>query len=870
MFRGDGMDGWPIGRHGEMAAACAALAAGEHVVVTSAPAMGRSWFIRSLAASSRRPQLIVLADVGSREIAFGALAPLVSPPGRPLGRGPDALTTAAQRLLQAGGPTPPVVIVDDAHELDAHSSLVLAQAAGHGATLVVGVDRRSELPPALAALRRSGRTFDVELDELLDTDVAQLASSVLGGPVEPVMVRALTRLVGHAPAAIVEVLLAAKDTGAVRPLGAVWRQIEPLPLPRSVLHRVAALTSAFSREVLDLLDLVALGESVPLAWVDEPPGEDGVETLEARGLVVLDASQRLVAVADPAVRSVRLHEMASARRRRLARRLSEVQRRMPAVPADALLAARLAWYAGDPLGRAELLEAAREARRRGQIDFAEALCRTVVAEVVDVEASILLSELLTNLGRNREAERLLVDVAPAHPGDVALIAMTRAVNLAYYLDEVRAAQCLLDDAIDQVADEPWVAELIGLQGAIELMLGRSTEALDLVSGYLSKTAGRHFVEAATAAGPALVVSGRHLDAADLAQQAFDERVRLGDQPLLSSPGLHALVRSMGLAEAGRFAEADELREFVMAVAVELGDRDGQMWAGVMAGRSLLHQGRFPEALSFFEVAASAATDLNLVPHLRWARGGALLAIAQMGDAAGARRALDALDACPPTMLDLMSPDVQRARAWGAIATADVRGGLMGLVAAADSAREGGQLGLEIVALHDLVRINRVEHVERLLALDGQVQGELAAARVAHGAALAADDAAGLTEVSERFEALGAIVMAAEAANQASWVHRRAGAPRLADRERVRLLRLRAARPDAATPALGVAPGLAWLTAREREVATLAAAGGSSKDIASRLGVSVRTVDNLLLRVYRKLGVNGREALREAGVAGVVP
>ena len=51
-----------------------------------------------------------------------------------------------------------------------------------------------------------------------------------------------------------------------------------------------------------------------------------------------------------------------------------------------------------------------------------------------------------------------------------------------------------------------------------------------------------------------------------------------------------------------------------------------------------------------------------------------------------------------------------------------------------------------------------------------------------------------------------------------------------------------------------------LSDREHEVALLAAQGMSSRDIASRLFVSTRTIDNHLQRVYSKLGVNGRDQL----------
>jgi DNA-binding CsgD family transcriptional regulator len=56
------------------------------------------------------------------------------------------------------------------------------------------------------------------------------------------------------------------------------------------------------------------------------------------------------------------------------------------------------------------------------------------------------------------------------------------------------------------------------------------------------------------------------------------------------------------------------------------------------------------------------------------------------------------------------------------------------------------------------------------------------------------------------------------------------------------------------------PDAVDLTPREREIALLAAAGSSSREIADRLVVSVRTVDNHLQNAYRKLGVTRRQDL----------
>jgi DNA-binding NarL/FixJ family response regulator len=68
---------------------------------------------------------------------------------------------------------------------------------------------------------------------------------------------------------------------------------------------------------------------------------------------------------------------------------------------------------------------------------------------------------------------------------------------------------------------------------------------------------------------------------------------------------------------------------------------------------------------------------------------------------------------------------------------------------------------------------------------------------------------------------------------------------------------------AQTPALATGSEPVALTKREREVATLAARGLASRDIAETLVVSTRTVENHLQRAYEKLGVRSRAELADA-------
>ena len=56
-----------------------------------------------------------------------------------------------------------------------------------------------------------------------------------------------------------------------------------------------------------------------------------------------------------------------------------------------------------------------------------------------------------------------------------------------------------------------------------------------------------------------------------------------------------------------------------------------------------------------------------------------------------------------------------------------------------------------------------------------------------------------------------------------------------------------------------------LTEREREVLGLLTNGDRSKDLARQLGISHRTIQKHLQRIYAKLGVDGRTAAALAAV-----
>ncbi len=129
----------------------------------------------------------------------------------------------------------------------------------------------------------------------------------------------------------------------------------------------------------------------------------------------------------------------------------------------------------------------------------------------------------------------------------------------------------------------------------------------------------------------------------------------------------------------------------------------------------------------------------------------------------------------------------------------------------------------------------------------------------HAVGLRDDDGHAMDDVAAGFAAIGADLLAAEAARSASAAHRGTGllGSALASAGRASTWLTACGRPT--TPTMPDETPTS-LTSRERDVVTLAGAGWASRTIAGHLGLSVRTVDNHLGRAYRKLGITSRRSI----------
>jgi DNA-binding CsgD family transcriptional regulator len=239
-----------------------------------------------------------------------------------------------------------------------------------------------------------------------------------------------------------------------------------------------------------------------------------------------------------------------------------------------------------------------------------------------------------------------------------------------------------------------------------------------------------------------------------------------------------------------------------------------------------------------------------------------LAEGMAGNAAEAAEATDELDRLADHWMSVFDGDlIERGRAWAKVAAGEISAAIAILERGAEAAATDGHFVTETRLLHDIARFgNPAAVANRLRELQSVVDGDLVPACAAHAAALVHGSAQELEACVAGFEAIGALLLAAEAARETSAAYRSAGLERSSTAFARKADTLIESLGQVRTPAVAGNSEIERLTRREREIAGLAASGLASQEIAERLFVSIRTVHNHLQHVYTKLGVTSREEL----------
>lgn len=875
VLRGTGPDAWPlVGRDDELARVRAAIDAGTGVIaVRGDPGVGKSRLVRSAVTDRHRgaPPVRVLASRAAASIPLGALAPALPAFDERDDREIDLVRRAADALLARLGPGPALITVDDAHLLDDRSARVLATAAEHERTVLVLTVRASEpLQPALAAVAGRGDAMRLDLEPLDRHATATLVELVLGAPVDGGAQRAIWERSRGNVLYLRELVLGALDAGLLVEQRGLWDLTADLGHTPRLAELVEARLADLTRAEREAVELVAFAEPLSpalAATVGEPAA---LRSAEAQGLVAPDPHEADggLRLSHPLYGEVLRSAMSPVRALRMNRMLADAGEQAPPGTVEPI---RLAVWRLDGGGHGDptlLAEGARQAQTARADALAERLARAALAAGAGVEAGLVLAGALVDQGRHQEADALFAHLSddPLTDRDRTVLAKRWAESLCWGASRFDDAYGVLDDAAAVVTDPDRRDELLARKAMFFQQVTGTLDLpgfADLAARRLAGPEDRAFCEVALTVGFNLAAWGRADEAEALSRRAFEAQLAIEDQTAMLHPGAHLTTVALAQGEAGRLDDAERTAlELGYEAAVALHVAIGQAWTALLAGRVLLDRGRPATARRWFREAAGVFADVGHAPPRRWALAGEAMATALVGSAEEVDRSLAELDAAPSRMV-IYEVEVHRARAWLLARRGEVSGARTELLALAAGPPEV-PAALASRAWYDLARFGGSrEAADALERLASRVDGSLTSVRARHARGLAEGDGAVLADAAAAFSRLGADLAAAEAWQAAAGAFAGSG--------------LRAARGDAEAQArthlercegsvlLGVLDrgGAARLTPREREVAGMAAAGASNQEVAERLGVSVRTVENHLQRVYEKLGVDGRTALRTA-------
>jgi DNA-binding CsgD family transcriptional regulator len=870
---------WPIvGRRSELEVFGRALGSGEHVglVIHGRAGVGKTRLAdecaRQAAASGHPTERVV----GSRTTALlplGAVAALLAGGlGRPGADGQVnavALFEQVRRTLhERHDGRRLVTVADDVSLLDAASLALLGYLAAQRAIFLIATVRTGEpVPDLLTGLWRDGRVERVDLHDLSRAHLDTLLHLALAGPIEAGAGREFWDVTRGNPLYVHELVLGALESGALVERSGVWHLEDRLPETSRLLDLVEQRIGGLSAEARAVVELLALCQPLDLGYLETVAPAGVLESLERAGLVTIAVADGEVRLAHPLHGKVVRAAMPRLRARAIL--LAQAERLEAVDPASGPAALRTAVWRLDAGGRpdpAVLLRGAHLARYAHDFRVVRRLIEAVPSEQLDAVGALLLGEALYELGRFDAAERVLAlgQGLPSSEHVALRLAVTRAKNAYWGLCQPETALAINAAARAVVAAGPLVEELVADEASVLTFSGRPDRALAVLE-HIGGSDRRTRVVRAIAGAIALATAGRTAEAVDVAEAGYADHVALGDDLAIAHPAMHLVNQVFALTELGRLTEAEQLARAGAEIVASHRVPIAQIWFAANLGRVATLQGRVATARRYYAEAAGLAQANRFAGPRRVALSGLALAHAMLGQADAAARALQERATAPP--FGFLGPEQGLADAWAAIASRRPAEAAGRFRAAAAQAASTGHRTTESWLLHDLMRTSEEDASTRLRELADACDSPLVSARARHAIAARARDAQELAGAASDFEALGAMLLAAEAASGAAEAFSRAGDRRAATAALRRSVELAAACEGAVTPGLfraAMAHAAAVpLSAREREIAMLAAAGIASKDIAERLYLSVRTVNNHLQHAYTKLGVNGRADLAEA-------
>jgi DNA-binding CsgD family transcriptional regulator len=863
---------WPLVGRNEELAFCAAFLSEDDVpgvVIAGAAGVGKTRLASEVLDTARRADYEVARATASdvaRTIPLGAVSHLL-PDGGFRDAAPFELLRAARAsIVNRGLGRGLVVGVDDAHLLDAASATLVHQlAVSRDAFLVVTVRSGEPCPDSIVALWKDEACEYVALQPLAYAELADLLELVIG-PMDGPSLHVLWEATLGTPLLVRELVLDGLERELLVERGGIWHWHGSPSPGRRLLELVEARLGVLEQVERTVVEAIALAGQIGRSFFAGDAAA-AADALIGRGVVEDSRDGRRInlRMAHPLYAETVRASMSPARALCVQQELADalnavgVRRRE-----DVLRLAVWRLETGGPAEPAILLRAAQDAVTVLDPALAERLARAAEAAGAGFPARQALAASLARQGRFDEADLLLARLEAEARTDQERTSTTvaRARNL-FGLRRGAEAADVVTRAEGVVTAPQQRRQLAAARGAVLFRLGQVVDAADAYTEIVADPDADEElrVQAAGQFAFAAAIGGRPYQGMAATEEWRKRAAGIPD-------GVYAgwafrTGRTLSLAIAGHLAEAESEAHAYYEPAVAIHDTNEAALAATSLGLIMLLQGRPTSALRWLRESAALLAEYDPFGSRPWPLAFAVQAAAQAGDTAEASWALAEAEAVARSGAPLQESNVCLGRAWLACVEGALTDAHEFARDAADTAERLGQLACAAMALHDLARMGDPEHAAPLLSkVVPRVEGPLLRSFGQHADGLLSRDAAALEECAAQFAELGTNLYAAEATAAAAVAYAEAGRESSARRATARAVALRARCENAVTPLLCTSSSLDDLTRREREVAALAASGLSSAEIATRLVLSVRTVDNHLQHVYGKLGLRRREDLTE--------
>ena len=845
---------WQIQSHDALCAEIAerAMTRGRVQLIRGEAGIGKTTLAASIARTLAERELVVLPVVGLSELSavpLAAMSPVLALASSDTEQSVGDKLQRLFSLVSVGEDGAGYVLaIDDGPLLDEISAAAVYQLVRiYGLRCLMTARTDQPLTGPLARLLDEGFVDAVDLAGLDDEQASRAVRGAIGGPVEPTSLGRLVGLAAGNPLFLRELTIAARERDAMR---STSRGLEidvrrlPTHLRASISDHFAGLGAADRAAV----EMLAVASPLPVAAL----GVDTVQRLGTGLLVTVgDGGAQL---AHPLFGEVILADLSR-----------EAQQRSR-LAAAALLASTsdgdetryrvlcLRLGSSEPLTSTDLVWSAQYADWLGDRAMSLQLAEAAVAVEATVRSLAALALAFSQLQRWAEAEPCFERAAAlAHSeADRVFVAIAHGAHLAYYRSDAGTAVSRGVAVFETLKDA-------ALRDELQTQLDK-WRLLD--GGEMSAAATAPLSDGGTTLQTAILAAMGAVFVGDI--EGATAAIRLGtplvEQNRSTAPHARELFQFVQIFVFLYQGEMEKARELATSRSRE---QFNDLSATYAYARGLieLYAGNVVETLDAAVTAVAGLEWLDMAALRMPARALLAAAHARIGDEHAARAQLDAIVDTMRSNGNVLAQSSE-AHAWLLARAGRVDEAAAVVSAAADTMAQRGHWGIAASTAHVAVRLGRPQLVvDLLLAASSHSPGPLLAAMTRHATAAVAHSAPELLAAARDLAATGQFGAAVDAADESAALYRLAG-----DREPERRAALLASGYAAQCSDFRLrrpADRSQELTERERTIAAAAAGRESSKEIAERLGLSVRTVENHLARVYRKLGVASRSDLRQA-------